>query len=77
MSARVLQLHRDDSTVGHLERGVHTAPYVSLCRRPILIAIDGEGRLLASVVLRDDAAESAVRAELGRLVELYEPAGSR
>jgi hypothetical protein len=56
-----------------LEKGVHTAPYTSLCRRPILLAIGAGGVLLASVVVRDDKSEDETRAQLERLLAIYEP----
>lgn len=59
---------------GLLERGVHVAPYTSLCHKRVLLAIGAGGVLLASVVLREDADEATVVDELERLVRLYEPA---
>jgi hypothetical protein len=55
-----------------LDRGVHVAPFVSLCRLPILVAIDSEGRLLASVIVHDAASEAATITELESLVRLYD-----
>lgn len=59
-------------TLELLAPGVRVAPFVALCRRPILLAIGVGGVLLASVVVFDDGDEARLRAELERLVQLYD-----